>query len=275
MARRMSLFLIALVLALAAAGYGVLHYMTAVPGKPHRGPLPPLAPEEAMFAQSLARHIATIAPRASTTSLITRTRAGRALHRGDARVFRLRRRPPGIFDRRQTGAQHRGRGRAGRSACRSRGDRCRRPLRQRIRLARRQRQCQQRGRGHRTRALVARSRRGRQKAHPVRTLRQRGAALFQDRGDGQLNYAGALARRNERGTAMYSLETIGFYSREPGSQVYPAPFGLMFPDRGDFVAFVGMLGSRALVWQTVRSFRSHTAFPTIGGVAPGFIPGIG
>ena len=41
MARRMSLLLIVLALALAAAGYGALHYMTAVPGKPHRGPLPP------------------------------------------------------------------------------------------------------------------------------------------------------------------------------------------------------------------------------------------
>jgi len=74
---------------------------------------------------------------------------------------------------------------------------------------------------------------------------------------------------------MYSLETIGFYSSEPGSQIYPAPFGLMFPDRGDFVAFVGMLGSRALVRKTMQSFRSHTAFPTVGGVAPGFVPGIG
>ena len=46
---------------------------------------------------------------------------------------------------------------------------------------------------------------------------------------------------------MYSLETIGFYSSEPGSQRYPAPFGLLFPDRGDFVAFVGLLGSRRAV----------------------------
>ena len=63
---------------------------------------------------------------------------------------------------------------------------------------------------------------------------------------GSLHYARALAERNERVVAMYSLETIGFYSSEPGSQLYPAPFGLMFPDRGDFVAFVGLLGSRAL-----------------------------
>ena len=73
---------------------------------------------------------------------------------------------------------------------------------------------------------------------------------------------------------MYSLETIGFYSSVPGSQRYPAPFGLVFPDRGDFVAFVGLLGSRRLLQETMRSFRSHTSFPTIGGVAPGFVPGI-
>ena len=63
MARRMSLLLIVLLLTLAAAGYGALHYMTAVPGKPHRGPLPPLTPDEAALAQALARHIATIAAR--------------------------------------------------------------------------------------------------------------------------------------------------------------------------------------------------------------------
>ena len=63
MARRMLLPLVIVVLAIAAAGYGALHYMTAVPGKPHRGPLPPLTPEEAMLAQSLARHIATVAAR--------------------------------------------------------------------------------------------------------------------------------------------------------------------------------------------------------------------
>ena len=49
---------------------------------------------------------------------------------------------------------------------------------------------------------------------------------------------------------------------------------MIFPDRADFVAFVGLLGSRPLVRETVRSFRAHTAFPSIGGVAPGFIPGI-
>jgi hypothetical protein len=84
---------------------------------------------------------------------------------------------------------------------------------------------------------------------------------FRTEAMGSLNYARALAARNERVVAMYSLETIGFYSSEPNSQRYPAPFGLLFPARGDFVAFVGLMGSRALVRKTVRSFRSLPPFP--------------
>jgi hypothetical protein len=91
---------------------------------------------------------------------------------------------------------------------------------------------------------------------------------------GSLHYARALKQRNERVVAMYSLETIGYYSSEPGSQRYPVPFNLIFPDHGDFVAFVGTPYARALVWETIRSFRSHTAFPSIGGVAPDSVPGI-
>lgn len=91
---------------------------------------------------------------------------------------------------------------------------------------------------------------------------------------GSVRYAQALAARGEQIVGMYSLETIGFYSSEPGSQKYPPPFGLIFGDRGDFIAFVALTGSRDLLDRTIGSFRSHTAFPTVGGVAPWFIPGI-
>jgi hypothetical protein len=91
---------------------------------------------------------------------------------------------------------------------------------------------------------------------------------------GSLQYAKRLAEHGERVTAMYSLETLGFYSDAPGSQKYPSPFGLVLPNTGDFISFVGMLGSRSLLQDAMRSFRSHTPFPTVGGVSPGFIPGI-
>lgn len=92
---------------------------------------------------------------------------------------------------------------------------------------------------------------------------------------GSVHYARMLAEAKERVTAMYSIETVGFFSDAPGSQSFPPPFGVLFPDRADFISFVGLTGSRSLVRETLRSFRSHTGFPSIGGVAPDIIPGIG
>ncbi len=98
--------------------------------------------------------------------------------------------------------------------------------------------------------------------------------FFKTEDMGSFRYAQMLAERNEPVSAMIALDTIGYYSDAPGSQIYPRPFDMVFPDRGNFIAFVGMPGSRALVRDAMASFRRHTAFPSIGGVAPGFIPGI-
>jgi Zn-dependent M28 family amino/carboxypeptidase len=91
---------------------------------------------------------------------------------------------------------------------------------------------------------------------------------------GSLHYARLLAERREPVIGMISLETLGCFNDVPGSQKYPAPFGLLYPSEGNFVAFVATLGSRKLLHALIESFRRHTAFPTVGGVAPGLVPGI-
>ena len=91
---------------------------------------------------------------------------------------------------------------------------------------------------------------------------------------GSLVYARRLQAAGEPVLGMLSLETLGFYSDEEGSQRYPWPLGLLYPTRGDFVAFVGLVSSRALVRRTVAAFRALAPFPSEGGTAPGFIPGI-
>lgn len=88
-------------------------------------------------------------------------------------------------------------------------------------------------------------------------------------------YAREARERGERVTAMLSLETIGYYSDEPGSQHYPFPLGLMYPSTGNFVGFVGNLGSGRLVRRCVELFRAAAAFPSEGGALPGVIPGVG
>jgi hypothetical protein len=97
---------------------------------------------------------------------------------------------------------------------------------------------------------------------------------FRTRDMGSLRYARALAARGERVAAMFSLDSLGYYSSESRSQRDPAPLDLVLPNRGDFVAFVGLLGSRPLASEALRLFRSYTQFPSLMGVGPGFIPAL-
>jgi Zn-dependent M28 family amino/carboxypeptidase len=91
---------------------------------------------------------------------------------------------------------------------------------------------------------------------------------------GSLVYAVEARARGWDVQAMYSLEMIGYYRDAPGSQTYPWPFGLVYPDRGDFLAFVGDLRSRDLVRKSLRAFRSVARFPSEGIAAPRAVPGL-
>ena len=98
---------------------------------------------------------------------------------------------------------------------------------------------------------------------------------FQTAGMGSLAHARASRQRGEHVSAMLSLESLGYYSDAEGSQRYPWPVGLLYPDRGDFVAFVGNLGSRSLVRDTIGAFRSTATVPSEGAALPAGIPGVG
>jgi hypothetical protein len=91
---------------------------------------------------------------------------------------------------------------------------------------------------------------------------------------GSLVYAIDARERGWNVVAMYSLEMLGYYRDEPRSQTYPWLFGLVYPDRGDFLAFVGDLRSRALVRRSVGAFREVARFPSEGVAAPRAVPGL-
>lgn len=80
--------------------------------------------------------------------------------------------------------------------------------------------------------------------------------------------------RNEPIRGMVSLEMLGSFNDAPGSQAYPPPIGWFYPDRGNFIAFVGDLGARAFVRQAIGAFRAHATIPSEGVAAPSGIPGI-
>lgn len=92
---------------------------------------------------------------------------------------------------------------------------------------------------------------------------------------GSQHYAREARAHGERIVAMLSLETLGYYSEAARSQRYPFPFGFFYPDRGNFIAFVGNLRSRGLVRRAIGLFRESTPFPSEGTAAPGWFPGIG
>ena len=269
------LLVLAVVLLAVAIGYGALRYLTSVPGTPHRGALPPLTEAERVLAVALKQHIEVIAAREHNVAnydeleKVARyleatlqshgykvgrqefTVEGKSVRNIDVTIE-----PAGApsapevivvgahYDSAHNtpGANDNASGAAGV-----------------LELARLLRDLDGKV-GKRVRLVL---------------FVNEEPPYFGTDGMGSLQYARALAGRGERVVAMYSLETLGFYSSEPGSQRYPAPFSMVFPDRADFVAFVGMLGSRPLLQETMRSFRSHTAFPSIGGVAPRQVPGIG
>jgi Peptidase family M28 len=260
---------------LAAGVAGVLHYMIGVPGKSHRGALPPLTQAEAALAAALKQRIATIAAREhnlveydeleKVARYIEATVAsfgytvgrqefiveGKPVRNIDAVIEpRAGTADPEVI---VVGAHYdsvRGAPGANDNASGSAAV---------IELARLLRDLD--GKSDKRIRFVL--------------FVNEEPPYFRTEAMGSLRYARALAERRERVVGMYSLETIGFYSNKPGSQRFPFPLGILYPDRGDFIAFVGLLGSRPLVHRTMRSFRSHTAFPSVGGAVPDAIPGTG
>lgn len=61
--------------------------------------------------------------------------------------------------------------------------------------------------------------------------------------------------------AMVCLETVGYYSDEPGSQRSPFP-GI--PDVGNFVCIVGDTRSSGMVQQLIGAWREDVPFPSLG-----------
>lgn len=97
---------------------------------------------------------------------------------------------------------------------------------------------------------------------------------FQTDEMGSRTYARSCRVAGDRIVGMLSLETIGWYSDEPGSQRYPPPLGALYPERGNFVAFVGNPASRHFLREVLAAFRETTAFPSEGAALPSILPGV-
>jgi hypothetical protein len=98
---------------------------------------------------------------------------------------------------------------------------------------------------------------------------------FRTNGMGSAVHANSLALAGAEVSGMISLEMLGFFADEPGSQDYPAPgMGLLYPSRGNFIAVVGNSSS----WWFTRRVKIRMAgasrLPVRSINAPAFVPGV-
>jgi Zn-dependent M28 family amino/carboxypeptidase len=85
--------------------------------------------------------------------------------------------------------------------------------------------------------------------------------FFRSGQQGSAVHARAARARGERITLMVSLEMLGFYADRPGSQRYPPLFRWFYPDRGDFLGFVGDFRSRRIMRRVAGAFRAVCDLP--------------
>ena len=115
--------------------------------------------------------------------------------------------------------------------------------------------------------------------HPQRTLRllafvNEEDPLFGTDMMGSYIYAKGCFERKENIKVMLSLDAIGIYKDSPGTQMLPFPFSLFYPDRGNFLAFIGNLPSRNYVKEVTTGFKKGSSFPIRAGVAPEWVEGV-
>jgi hypothetical protein len=89
---------------------------------------------------------------------------------------------------------------------------------------------------------------------------------------GSLVYAKDLVAHGTRVVAMLSLESIGYFSTEAGSQHYPPALSSRYPTTGDFIAVVGNEASRALCENLTRVLKRSATLPVVGDVLPDSVP---
>ncbi|MEO6212551.1 MAG: M28 family peptidase, partial [Vicinamibacterales bacterium] len=99
--------------------------------------------------------------------------------------------------------------------------------------------------------------------------------FFQTSQMGSLVYAQAARARGDCIIGMLSLETMGYYSDQPGSQHYPPPLDTVHPTTGNFIGFVSNVQSEPLLLAARDAFSAQTRFPLEIAAADEALPGVG
>ena len=92
---------------------------------------------------------------------------------------------------------------------------------------------------------------------------------------GSFRHARELAQQGREVRLMVSLEMIGYYRDEPGTQGYPvAALRMMYPDQGNYIAIVGASGDESIVRRMKALFKGASDLPVESINAPASVPGV-
>ncbi|MGD9052585.1 MAG: M28 family peptidase [Desulfobacterales bacterium] len=92
---------------------------------------------------------------------------------------------------------------------------------------------------------------------------------------GSARHAKLLHDQKVNVKCMIALEMIGYFSSEPGSQLYPIPvLRIFYPSKGNSIAIVGRLDQRKIVRKIKRLMKGATDVPVYSVNAPLMVTGI-
>lgn len=86
---------------------------------------------------------------------------------------------------------------------------------------------------------------------------------FQNKSMGSVHYAAMAKARGDEILAMFSLEMLGYYKTEPGTQKYPNVLRLFYPSTGNFLAFVSSWDYDDITDDSVALFTANSRLPVI------------
>jgi Zn-dependent M28 family amino/carboxypeptidase len=99
--------------------------------------------------------------------------------------------------------------------------------------------------------------------------------LFRSRYMGSFVYARNLREKGENIEGMICLESIGFFTDKPKSQLFPISFfRWIYPDRGNFITFVSNFHSRDFLQNLKKGFQKGSVLPVESIATFSIIPGI-
>jgi Zn-dependent M28 family amino/carboxypeptidase len=99
--------------------------------------------------------------------------------------------------------------------------------------------------------------------------------FFKTRHMGSYVYAKSLRKEKAKVEGMISLEMIGYFCNRKGCQYYPFHFFKWFyPEKGDFIAFVGNISSKEFTKRVKRAFQKATTIPVESLNTVALVPGV-